>query len=264
MEPQRSVGIDPHRVVRRLLIGLLIAQLVVLIGDLVFNFWDVFGNVSMRRIFNIAREQSIPTWFASLQALGVAVTAWVLGRVSREGGWRWVALFFLYVSIDDAATIHERVGSALDERFSDVAFLADYPSFAWQVVVAPVLAAGLLAVAVYLWFKRPTRNSRLLIISGLAAFAVAQGIDFLEGVDDLFDGMAADIGVGEYTVGHSFRTTEEMLEMLGTLALWSPILWQLADRLKGLRVEFTEDQGEASPLARITESDGNKPEEDLR
>ena len=38
-----------------------------------------------------------------------------------------------------------------------------------------------------------------------------------------------DLGVAEYTVGHGFRATEEWLEMLGTTALWAPMLLLLGD-----------------------------------
>lgn len=248
MEPMNETVIDPHRVVRRLLIGLLIAQALVLAGDLIFNFWDVFGHTSMRRIFNIAREQSVPTWFASLQAFGIAVTGWALGRVTGRKGWYWVGLFFLYISIDDAATIHERVGTTLDDNLEGWSFLANYPSFAWQVVVAPVLAVGLFASALYIWIRRPNPKSRLLVFVGLAAFAVAQGIDFLEGIEDLFLNWSEELEVTEYSVGHSLRTTEEMLEMLGTLALWTPMLWQLADAVAGRRISVGKPEVHSSRL----------------
>ncbi len=211
--------------------------MVVLVGDIVFNYLDVFDHLSIRRIFNIAREESFPTWFASTQALAVALTAGGLWRMTSRRAWAWVAGFFLYISIDDAAQVHERVSSALADRFPTLPFLADYPSFSWHLLIAPILAAGLLAVSVHLWRSDPTRQTKLLVVGGLLAFAVSQGIDVLEGVDGLFDGWADDLGVAAYTVGHGLRTVEEMLEMLGTLALWIPMLRLVSDRMGTISIE---------------------------
>ena len=228
---------DTRRVARRIVTLALALQVVVLAGSVVFNYVDVADHISIRRIFNIAREESLPTWFASTQALAVSLTAALLWRLSGRTGWAWVAGFWLYVSIDDAAEVHERVATALSDRIGDVGPLAAYPSFSWHLLVAPVLALGLFGVAVHLWRADPSRRSRTLVVAGLAAFAVAQGIDVLEGIEGLFEGWADALDVADYTVGHGFRTVEEMLEMLGTLALWAPMLFLVSERLGTVTLE---------------------------
>ena len=229
--------IDTRLVVRRVIGASLALQAIVLVGDIVLNYLDVFDHISIRRIFNIAREESFPTWFASSQALAVSLTAAGLWRMTRRRGWAWVSAFFLYVSIDDAAEVHERVSTALSDTFPTLPLLSDYPSFSWHLLIAPILAAGLLAVAAFLWRVDPSGRTKALVIAGLAAFAVSQGIDVLEGVDGLFEGWASDLGVADYTVGHGFRTVEEMLEMLGTLALWAPMLGVASQRLGTVSIE---------------------------
>jgi hypothetical protein len=229
MKPGGTVQIDAAAIARRILIAMLVIQAGIMAANLVFNFLDVTNHISIRRIFNVAREQSLPTWYASLQALLVSVTAWALWRIEAARGWLFVSLFFLYVSIDDAAAVHERVATALSETFPTLPFLESYPSFSWHLLVAPILAAGLLAVAVYQWRRIPTRRTLLLIGAGLAAFAISQSFDVLEGVDGLFEGWAEALGVADYTVGHGFRASEEWLEMLGTTALWAPMLLLLGD-----------------------------------
>ncbi len=231
MKPGETFQIDAAAWARRILVAALWIQVVIMAGNLVFNFFDIADHISIRRIFNVAREESLPTWFSSLQALAVAVTAWALWRIEDARGWAYVALFFLYVSIDDAAAIHERVATALSDTFPSLPFLEGYPSFSWHLLVAPFLAAGLLAVAVYQWRRMPTRRTLLLLGAGLAAFAISQGLDVLEGIDGLFEGWADDLGVADYTVSHGFRATEEWLEMLGTTALWAPMLLRLGDSI---------------------------------
>ena len=240
MSPGGTLQIDAAKTARRILFTVLWIQVAVMVGNLVFNYFDIANHISIRRIFNVAREESLPTWFASLQALLVSVTAWALWRLEETRGWLLVSLFFLYVSIDDAAEVHERVATALSDAFPSLPFLADYPSFSWHLLVAPILGAGLLAVAIYQWRRIPTPRTRLLLVAGLAAFAVSQSFDVLEGIDGLFEGWADDLGVADYTVSHGFRATEEWLEMLGTTAFWAPMLLRLGDtvdvrvkRLKG-------------------------------
>ena len=229
MQPGGTIQIDAAAIARRVLFAMLWIQVAVMLANLVFNFFDVTGHISIRRIFNVAREESLPTWFASLQALLVSVTAWALWRIEAARGWLFVSLFFLYVSIDDAASVHERVATALSDTFPTLPLLESYPSFSWHLLVAPVLAAGLFAVAVYQWRRIPTRRTLILVGAGLAAFAISQSFDVLEGIDGLFEGWAEDLGVADYTVGHGFRATEEWLEMLGTTALWAPMLLLLGD-----------------------------------
>lgn len=231
MDPGGRLQIDAAQTARRILFAVLWIQVAVMAGNLIFNFFDVAGHISIRRIFNVAREESLPTWFASLQAGLAAFTAWALWKLEDVRGWMFVALFFLYVSIDDAAEVHERVATALSDTFPTLPFLAEYPSFSWHLLVAPVLGAGLVAVAVYQWRRIPTRRTLVLLGAGLAAFAVSQSLDVLEGIDGLFEGWADDLGVADYTVSHGFRATEEWLEMLGTTALWAPMLLRLGDSI---------------------------------
>lgn len=225
--------------VRRLIGTVVGTILLLLVADYLLNFFDLAGNDRVRRLFNVAREESIPTWFASAQALGVAVTGWILARLDLGARRRWlgVGAFFLYVSVDDSAKVHERLGSALGEVFEDRAWAANFPSYTWQLFVAPVLGLALLSVVIFLW-RRTTGRYRHWAPAGLAGFGVAQAIDFLEGVDGLFEGWSDRWGVEEYTVSHGFRAVEELLEMLSTTAMWAVLLTYLAGLVSGLRVEL--------------------------
>jgi len=236
-----SFEFDTVRLARRILIGVLALEALLLVLNYTFNFFDILNDISVRRIFNIAREQSLPTFFASLQAVAVGATAFTLWRLQRrdaagERGWLFVAIFWTYVGIDDNAEIHERLGSALERASEGSGVLSNFPSFAWQLFVAPVLAAGLLAAVIVAW--RHVERGRPLFLACLACFAIAQGFDFLEGIENLFEDWASGIGAAEYTVSHAFRAAEETLEMLGTTAFWAPTLWLLADRLRGREATF--------------------------
>ena len=65
-----SIELDTDRIARSVIRWTIGAQLVLLVLDYVFNYYDLADDISVRRIFNIAREQSLPTFFASLQRIG--------------------------------------------------------------------------------------------------------------------------------------------------------------------------------------------------
>lgn len=240
----RETCIDTQGAATRLIKTVLVFEVLLLVLDYVFNFFDVVGSLQIRRIFNIAREESLPTWFASLQAVLVALTAagmvWIerLKRTS-QAVWRWgfVAGFFLYVGIDDASSVHERLGTAFADAMSESSTLvSQFPTFSWHLFVAPLLGAALFAVAVLLWRLVPRPWARRLVVAGLSCFVVAQGLDFLEGIDDLYDSWAASLDVEDYTVAHSLRAIEEMLEMFGTTAFWAVVLFHWVERTAGLHI----------------------------
>jgi len=240
----RETRIDTRDVAARLIRAVLVFEVLLLVLDYGFNFFDVVGSLQIRRIFNIAREESLPTWFASLQAVLVALTAAGLVWIERlehtsQAIWKWtfVAGFFLYVGIDDASSVHERLGTAFADAMTESSTLfSQFPSFSWHLFVAPVLGAALVAVAVFLWRLVPHPWARRLIVVGLCCFAVSQGLDFLEGIDDLYDGWAASLDAEDYTVAHSLRAVEEMLEMFGTTAFWAVVLFHWVERSAGLQI----------------------------
>lgn len=241
--------VDTRRVATQIIGAVIVFEILLLGLDYVFNFFDVVGSLQIRRIFNIARESSLPTWFSSLQAVGVAATAAGMVWVERQRGasravwgWGFVAGFFLYVGIDDAAEVHERLGTAFSDAMPEASsFFTQFPSFSWHLFVAPVLGAALLATAVLLWRLVPGRQVRRLVLLGLSCFLIAQGLDFLEGIDGLFDGWASSLDVEDYTVAHGFRAVEETLEMLGTTSFWAIILFQLVEQTAGLRITLDPD-----------------------
>lgn len=218
---------------RRVVWACLVFGLLLVVLDLVFNVLDITGDRSVRRIFNIAREQSLPTWFASMQAVMVGVVAMFAAWLSRSRRTRWgwiaVGLFFIYVGADDAAEIHERVGSAIGRAAekSGSTWKETFPTFAWQLFVAPLLAAGLLSSVVFSWLQSKDSAARRWILVAVVCFGVSQGLDFLEGIESLessYKDLAERWNVRVYVITHSFKVLEEWLEMVGTAGFLAAFL----------------------------------------
>lgn len=248
-------AIDLRVVIRRLFLACLLFQVFLVLADYVFNYLDVFDERAIRRIWNIAREQSIPSWFSSILAQLLGATVLLIAILERHArrfsvtlAWILAGLFFFWIGIDDYAEIHERLGGALerlagiDDDGSDDAVRFN-PSFSWHTFIAPVYALfslGILALVGLSFWRR-----RLLpyLVIGFGCWAVAQGIDFVEGLDtaeQLYDWGQDTFGVERrYGVTHTVKVVEEILEMLGTTFLWIGFLHYLAGVLDGRAVRFS-------------------------
>ncbi len=117
------------------------------------------------RVFNINRESSIPTWFSSsllLFSSGLLALIAYSKRKNHEryiGHWIGLALIFLYLSIDEAAAIHEKLTIPLQG-----AFHATGPFyFAWLIAGVPLMILFTLAyLKFFAHLPRPIRYLFLL------------------------------------------------------------------------------------------------------
>ncbi|RME45214.1 MAG: hypothetical protein D6795_16875 [Deltaproteobacteria bacterium] len=110
--------IETHSLATRVLIAFLAVEVLLFLFDAFFNYGRWLPK-SSRKIFNICRESSLGTWFMTMQAFlvgGTAAAVFLVTRLrrfpwKRSIGWLVFALFFTYMSVDDTAEIHERIGS---------------------------------------------------------------------------------------------------------------------------------------------------------
>ena len=210
-----SFDFESPRTVKTAFAVLLTLNATLVALDLIFNYsgWITVG--SIRRLFNMAREDSLPGWLSSMYLLSAALMAWVVFFVGRRRGWSVVAAFFTFLAVDDGSGAHERIGTAAKTwtASSDSSF--HFPSYTWQLVYGPFL----LGMALFLiWYLlRELRNSRqkLLFLLALSCFGFAESVDFVEGVEGLYDSIASSVGVSPSFIGHYGRVTEEFFENLG-------------------------------------------------
>lgn len=219
----------------------------------------------IRALFNIATETSIPTWFAVLQEAVVGVVVGLIAMVKRgqdgQGarawmGWLAIALFFTYMSLDDGSMVHERVGSAfrggtnmsnVEDGISGGAesftVIPSFPSYSWQLIVMPFFALFGLYMLLFLWQQLYAGEFRWIVVA-LAIYAVAIGLDFVEGFDhagnawNVYPGIASRLHLDAPAVRHISQMIEEFLEMLGTTAFLGLFLHHLMQSTDEIRLQF--------------------------
>ena len=163
--------------------------------------WIPIG--AAQRLFNITREDSIPNFFSSVQMLVVATVVLLIALVVRQQerwrqsqvplGWGVLTGFFFFIGVDDGVKLHERLGSIFQALVTDSQGEPDvrvlgriheaFPSYTWQLVVGPVFVV--IGVFVLVFLLRQLSSTRLtaLAMVAIGLFALAQGMDFLEGMD---------------------------------------------------------------------------------
>jgi hypothetical protein len=186
----------------------------------------------MRRLCNMAGESSMANWVASAQTLLVAVVAWLVGvRAGAEGAsrfrrvaWAVIAGFFLFMALDDGSKMHERLGT-LFERYRErggqglgcCGWLQDsLGSYHWIALLGPIFAGMGLFMLVFLWRELRTRAARLTLLLALGCFAVAVGLDYLEGIEGAYVGLVRLLRMDIGPVSHYAKVLEEVTEMFGT------------------------------------------------
>jgi hypothetical protein len=193
------------------LIAALVAVELLFVGMNLAPFW--IESLPRFALFDLDHEQSIATWFSSSQLLLVGVFVWLSGLFPTPASKPSQTFFvttgacFIYLSMDEAAYIHERI----------TAYFAEYPwvpHFSGNHGVWIFVYASLFSVILFLFrhdVKAALRfypNSSAILLSGFLVFVVGGvGVEIIL-YEMIHDDTPDLLRVAQYTA-------EEFLEMLG-------------------------------------------------
>lgn len=155
-------------VVRVFAAGILVVAGLAILGVLLGTNWQ---------LFKVGEEGNLPTWFSSTQLFTVGaillVIVWPDVKRHRPTSWSLIVVpgLFLYLSLDEAATLHEQLGRWF---FADSDFGASLRTGAWMFFFVPVITAVTGVAAWVFWpYVRGRREVITRYIAGLAIFAAA-------------------------------------------------------------------------------------------
>lgn len=185
--------------------------------------------------FSLSYEGNLPTWYASALLLACAcLLAAIAADAARKAEpflrrWRLLAAGFAFMSLDEAAELHERAGALFEGRGA--------LHFGW-VVPAAALVLGLAAPYAPFLLHLPPRPRR--------AFAVAGALYVLGAV-----GMELPLGWwterhGADNLGYALLdAVEEALELAGASLFARALLDELGRRGVSLAAAPPDDGGTA-------------------
>lgn len=163
--------------------------------------WESFPSDALM----LGTEQSPAAWISSVLLL-IAGAFCLICRTTAEGRdrWWWLAMggVLVFLSLDEVATLHERVGDKLN------AVAPTGLSYGWIVPAIMVAFIGLAFLRFILRLPRATKLGMLL--AGAVFVGGATGVDLLGGL------WLVNVGKHNY-VYFIFESLEENVEMLGEL-----------------------------------------------
>jgi hypothetical protein len=145
----------------------------------------VAGWKAIMRLFDVNSEHNVPSWFSSVLLMGCALVAALLAALGRRAGrrdagsWAGLAALLSLLSLDEAVSLHERLGGPAAAVLGDSTRGALH--FAW---VVPGLALALVVGLVFVRFvvRLPASTRRLVVaaaglyVTGAVALEAAGGM----------------------------------------------------------------------------------------
>lgn len=209
---------------------LLIANCISVLLYIKYNHDWGYGFIPM---FNFDDERNIPTLFSSFSHIACSLLLLLIAfnkRLEKASYIPWLILSFIFIflSIDEVASIHERLNAPIKETYKPTGILF----FAW---VIPYMIGLVLFVAAYTKFllTLPKRIMCLFILSGFTFVFGAIGFEMLGAKE------VESFGYGTVVYSVLF-TCEEFLEMTGIALFIYTLLSYLATDSNGLSIKVCE------------------------
>ena len=227
-----NIYLSPEGVLKNnlcLIMILLAANLIGVVLKLFFNHDYVFG---LGPMFNFNTEMNIPTLYSSVALICASALLFVIGHLHKRISlsyipWFGLSFIFLFLSIDETASIHEGLTVPVKETLNTSGLLF----YAW---VIPYSIGLMLFLIVYSRFliNLPRQTMILFIVSG--SIYVTGAIGF-----ELLGGQQAE-QVGPSGLMYSlFYTCEELLEMLGIALFIYTLLTYLVNKFEIMKIHIT-------------------------
>jgi hypothetical protein len=187
-------------------------------------------------LFDLGADISIPSWYASATLLLCSILLAIIFHVKRRDKdqfslhWGVLSLIFLYLSVDEAARIHETIGDTLRLKFTGTTH--GLVHFTWVIYGAAfVLVVG----ASYIKFLAhlPVKVRRLFIFAGFIYVGGALGMDMV-------NGRYADLYGSQNFTYEMMTVAEECLEMTGIVIFIYALMSYMVSQVRAVTVRIDE------------------------
>jgi hypothetical protein len=235
-----AITLSPKRITRLLLLS---ASGLILLGiaagyaraslseDYLYQM-HLFG---LAEKFDLDGEQNIQAWFQTALLLLCSILLWLIASAKRLVAesylrhWQLLALIFLGLSLDEAASLHEMTVEPLRAALHTTGFLY----FAWVILGATFVLLFGLAYLRFL-FHLPARYRVLFLISGALFVSGAVGMEMVDG--NYFVTHGRDLTYAMLTVG------EEALEISGLLSFIYALLGYLSEQWSVVSISLQDGE----------------------
>lgn len=201
----------------------------VLVILLPFSNEEVIGLI---RLFDMGQEANLPTYWSALALLAAGILLLLIARAARRlerpfvRHWTLLGLGFIYLSVDEAAQLHEGVVALAWLHFFEPG------DGIWHYVwIIPAIAAVSVVLLAYIPFllHLPRRYAAMFIMAAALFLGGSIGMEMVEATLD-FRGRAS--------LMHVSRLVEETLEIAGVTWFVYALLTYASDRRLGTTIAY--------------------------
>jgi hypothetical protein len=206
-----QIPYSPKKIAQTLLFVILFLVLNHTIGQ-AYKFFSGHGNLGgYIRLFDLDAEANIPAWYSSsaLFFCSFLVGAWTkkVNQVPHAAHWLGISLLFLFLSIDEAVSVHETLGAVLENKFRPTGFFTS----AWVIPGLAFIAVVFISYLKFLWHL-PRKTGYQFLGAGIIYILGAVGLEMIAAnfwwSSHQFEGFSYELLVA----------CEEFLEMFGVVA----------------------------------------------
>jgi hypothetical protein len=235
-----AIAVSPERITRSLILITLILS-----GLSLLSQWVKYGLGYGRLVgmFDVNGERNLPASYSAALLLACAILLAVIAVIKMEdkaryiNHWRGLSAIFLFLSLDELISLHERTILPLRTALQARSFLYS----TWVV-----LGAGFVGLILLFYFKfllhLPSRTRRILLLAAGLYIGGALGVELLHG--HYLDFYGRDL------IYALIAAVEELLEMLGIITFIYGLLTYIRSLRQTLAVNFIpkSDQPQATSL----------------
>lgn len=184
-------------------------------------------------LFRFSNEANVPTLYSSFALLFSSILLTIIAIAHRKNGsaylwWLGLAMIFLFLSIDEIASIHELLGKPVRESLGTSGLLF----YAWLIPYGIALIVFVVTYSKFL-IRLPTNIAALFVVSGAIFVSGAIGLEMLGG--RWFE------MYGKHNITYSILyTCEETLEMLGIALFIYALLTYIVGQFESLSITVNE------------------------
>lgn len=232
--PSMHIQLQP----RKILVLLLSVFLVLLLAHIVsMIFWFALGHPSVFgfvQLFNFDDEVNFPSLFSGLCILLSSALLFLIAQIHKNEGsshlsWTFLAAIFLFLAVDEVASIHEMAIEPLRNNLNATGVFY----FAW---ILPYGLATLILGVSYLRFliALPNKTMKLFLTAGGLYVGGAIGMEMVSG-------RYAEVhGLYNFPYG-LLITIEESMEMIGLIIFVFALLSYISSQFPAFKL--TVDDG---------------------
>jgi hypothetical protein len=210
---------------------LVLANIVGIVSTFAFGQDSAFG---LFHLFDLNNERNIPTLFSSLQLVVAALLLFLFGSKHRTSGnsyiaWLLLAMIFLFLAVDETASIHERLSDPMRALTGPSGLLY----FPWVIPYGIGVLVLLIGFSGFL-MRLPTSVKQWFFASGAIYIAGAIGFEMLSARHkELY---------GPDNVAYAlYYTCEETLEMIGIAIFIYALLRYACATFDGISIAMRGD-----------------------